>query len=297
MGHLGRRLISLALLAVGAATLAGCGSTAHVTRTITRTVSTAPASPPTTTSRSTTATTTAHAQTAPAASAIAGLSPRAIVVASAEALRHSGGYAMGADLRQGGRRTVIHLTTTGARTFFATLAVAGTVSDVIGLPGAAFLRGDLAFWRAQAGRSRAARTRAPTLANRWLRLSSAGARSVTGSLGTLASGTFARCLVEDHGTLSIAGRTRIGGTRAILVADAGNAPGATPSTLAVAATGRPYPLRYVANGPTRTGGRIDVCNTGRGGGATGTIALSQFGQIPPIQPPAGTGQAPGGANA
>jgi hypothetical protein len=79
----------------------------------------------------------------------------------------------------------------------------------------------------------------------------------------------------------------------VIVRDAGNAPGSTPSTLAVAATGTPYPLRYVATGDARRGGPVDVCNTGKGGGATGTITLSQFGQIAPIQRPTGVSSADG----
>jgi hypothetical protein len=78
----------------------------------------------------------------------------------------------------------------------------------------------------------------------------------------------------------------------IIVRDAGNAPGATPSTIAVSANGAPYPLRYVATGRTRRGGRVDVCNNGRGGGATGTITLGRFGNTPSIQPPAGAQNGP-----
>jgi hypothetical protein len=48
----------------------------------------------------------------------------------------------------------------------------------------------------------------------------------------------------------------------------------------------------VATGRTRRGGRIDVCNNGKGGGATGTITLGRFGSATSIQPPSGAQTGP-----
>ena len=55
----------------------------------------------------------------------------------------------------------------------------------------------------------------------------------------------------------------------------------------MAAGGPPYPLRYTATGATRSGGRVDVCNDGKGGDAEGSITLSQFGQTPSLTAPEG----------
>ncbi len=186
-------------------------------------------------------------------------------------------------------RTIISLTTTGRDRYEASLTSAHSMFSVIALPGRAYLRGDRAFWRSQVASSAAA----ARLAGRWLHVPARGARSVTRSLGTLSPGTFARCLTEDHGALTVAGHATIDGTPAVIIRDAGNAPGATPSTIAVASRGAPYPLRYVASGATRRGGRIDVCNDGRGNGATGSITLSQFGRTPVVQAPARAGSAGG----
>ncbi|MDX6539889.1 MAG: hypothetical protein QOI71_1499, partial [Gaiellales bacterium] len=49
----------------------------------------------------------------------------------------------------------------------------------------------------------------------------------------------------------------------MVVADAGDAPGSTPTKLYVATMGPPYPLRLTETGRGRPGGRIDVCNTGK----------------------------------
>ncbi len=290
----GRRCFAL-LLALAALALAGCGSTTvhHVTTTITRSASASSS----TTSRSTTAnsTTTTSAKTTATAAAgrpLAGHSPRQVIDLAAAALRHAGGYAMRADLLQSHTRTIIDLSANADSRYEATLTSAGATYSVISVPGAAYLRGDAAFWRAQAKGNAALARR---LRGHWLHVPDSGAHSVTKSLGTLTPGTLARCLTEDHGTLTLAGHTTVAGRRALVVRDAGNAPGATPSTITVAATGTPYPLRYDATGATRRGGRVDVCNDGKGDGATGTIALSQFGHTPAVSAPVTAGSYGGGS--
>jgi hypothetical protein len=86
--------------------------------------------------------------------------------------------------------------------------------------------------------------------------------------------------------LRLAGHTTIDHTRALVVKDSGDVPGGTPSTIAVADSGPPYPLRYTATGATRPGGRRDVCNDGKGGDSEGTIRFRRFGEVPAIRPPA-----------
>jgi hypothetical protein len=301
-----RRSLVLWMVAV-ALVAAGCGvhKVRHVTTTITvpatglsSTQSSASSATATSSSSSsstapsTTATQAAHSSAA--GSQVAGRSPRAIVAAAARALRTSDGYTMRADLTENGDRSVVALTADGPRTYQATLSDDGRVSGLVTLPGASYLRGNRAFWSGQSGSGSAARARAARLAGHWLKLNSRGAQSLAKSLGSLAPDVLARCLVEDHGTLTLAGHTTIGRTPAVIVKDAGDAPGATPSTIAIAASGSPDPLRYTATGPTRRGGRIDVCNSGKGGDNEGTIDFSQFGQVPAIQAP--TGATGGGAN-
>jgi hypothetical protein len=285
----------VAALSMSALALAGCGSTTirHVTTTITRPAATAATSTspsPTTTHAAASHTTTTTSRAAHAAlSRLDGHSPLGIIDVAAAALRRSHGYAMRADLVQDGERTMIALTTSGRDRFAASLTTSHTMFSVISLPGAAYLRGDRAFWRSQVPTAAAA----ARLAGRWLHVPDSGARSVTRTLGTLSPGTFARCLTEDHGALTVAGHATIHGSPALIIRDAGNAPGATPSTIAVTSSGAPYPLRYIATGATRRGGRVDVCNNGRGGGATGTITLSEFGRTPVVQAPARAGSADG----
>jgi hypothetical protein len=109
-----------------------------------------------------------------------------------------------------------------------------------------------------------------------------------------APATLARCLTEDHGTLSIGGRASINGEPAILLRDAGNLPGTQPGTVAVATTGPPYPLRLTATGRQRAGGRTDVCNEGHtSGDQNATLTFSRFNQIPALQAPRDAIETPG----
>ena len=288
-----------ALLVVGAVSVAGCGGTAirHVTTTITRTSSSVPTTP-TVAGETTAGGGSGGAAVAPKPahrhrSALAGRSPRAVLRASADALRHVHSYSMHAVLRQNGVRTVVNLSAASNHRYVASTTVGRSSFELIVLSPRVYLHANRRFWLNQAGRSAAARARARRLAGRWLTLPSRSGRSLTHSLGTLAPGTLARCLTEDHGRLTIEGRRPIvGHRRAIIVSDAGNAPGATPSTIAISAIGAHYPLRYVATGRTRRGGRVDVCNDGKGGGATGTITLGRFGNAPSIQPPSGAQSGP-----
>jgi hypothetical protein len=226
-------------------------------------------------------------------SAITGHSPQVVLRAAADALRHVHSYSMHAALRQDGLRTVVNLSAASNHRYVASTTVGRSSFELIVLSPRVYLQANRRFWLNQAGRSAKARTRARRLAGRWLSLPGHSGRSLTHSLGTLAPGTLARCLTEDHGRLTIeSGHPIIDHRRAIIVRDAGNAPGATPSTIAVAASGTHYPLRYVATGRTRRGGRVDVCNDGKGGGATGTINLARFGNAPSIQPPSGAQTGP-----
>lgn len=226
-------------------------------------------------------------------SALAARSPRAILAAAADALRRVHSYSMHAALRQNGQRTVVNLAAASNHRYVASTTVGPSSFELIVLSPRVYLQANRRFWLNQAGRSAIARARARRLAGRWLTLPGRSGRSLTQSLGTLAPGTLARCLTEDHGRLSVERRRSVvDHRRAIIVRDAGNAPGATPSTIAVSADGAHFPLRYVATGRTRRGGRVDVCNNGKGGGATGTITLGRFGRTPSIQAPSGAQTGP-----
>jgi hypothetical protein len=274
----------ITVLALGCLTaLAACGSSGS--QTATKTASSATSTPSAATATAT------GSSTAAAAVTEASKPPNEILSDMAAALRDAHGYAMQGTITQDRQRLRLKLTTTSATSVDLAFAIGDATAELIGVPGASYIRGNTAFWRSQAA------PRLARLANHWIEVPSSNARSLTSSLGSLAPATLAHCLIEDHGTLTLVGRTTIDGQPAILLKDAGDLPGSSPSVVAVAATGAPYPLRYTATGGQRAGGRVDVCNDGKASDARGTITFSQFGKVPPIQPPKGAVQLTAGPRA
>jgi hypothetical protein len=196
------------------------------------------------------------------------------------AMRVARSYSLQAAFIQGGRPLRLTLLTTGPRSLEFGYGHRPLSFEVIESAGAFYLRANEAFWRPHLG------TRAPLATGRWFQVPPSAMRKAVSALGHFGPSTLSRCLVEDHGTLRVVGVTTVDGQRAILIKDAGNVPGSTPSEFAVAATGPPYPLRATSLGRSRAGGRLDACNDGKASTSLGTITFSQFGRVPPIQPPA-----------
>jgi hypothetical protein len=246
-----------AVAAVGCVVvIAGCGS-----------------SSPASTSRSSRSTTSTSTQSA------LGKSPKQLVADASIALRQAHGFTVQGSIVQGAHRVELKIAETSATTIRLSIVAGKTSEQLVRVPGGSYFRANRTFWAVHRS------PQAAQLANRWIELPMATSRSFTASLGALAPDTLARCLTEDHGTLSIAGTTTIEHRRAIVVKDAGNAPGSAPGTLAIAATGPPYPLALRVTGGQRAGGRIDVCNQGKATKETGMLTLEQFGHVPTITAP------------
>ena len=269
--------------------IAGCGSGGSThSSTTSATTTAATSSAPTSSSSST----TPASSSTTAATGLASVAPTRVLAAATAALRSAKGYEMRGTITQGHQRLRLQLTTTGPTTIDLVFAIGKADAELISLPNSSYIRANATFWSTQGG----AGAKAARLADRWIQVPSAAAGSVTKSLGSLAPATLARCLGEDHGRLSIAGRTTIAGRAAIVLRDAGNAPGSSPGQLAVAASGPPYPLRYTATGGQRAGGKVDVCNDGKANDARGSLTFSHFGHVAPIVPPANAQQTPQSPN-
>jgi hypothetical protein len=206
-------------------------------------------------------------------------SAKQILADAAGALKTARGYVLQGTLTDQGRPVRLKVVAASAKSLELALSGGGANAELIALPNADYVRANAAFWRPRVGQH------ATTLANHWIEIPPAGAQGMTASLGRFAPGTLARCLAEDHGSLSVAGKTMVDGRPAVVLKDAGNAPGSAPGTLAVATSGPPYPLRATATGGQRAGGRVDVCNDGKAGNTHGTLTISHFGAVPPIKAP------------
>jgi hypothetical protein len=234
----------------------------------------------TSTSRTRTASASSAAGTSGSSTAGPGQAHK-LLMEAATALRRAHGYAMRGAIGDGRLRLRLEAATSSNGSVEIAVTIGPASEQLIFVKSAAYVRANEYYWRSQA----TTRTRAPALANRWIAVPPSGADALAASFGVFSPPNLARCLVEDHGSLSIATGSPLAGKRTVVVKDAGNAPGASPGSLIIAAQGPRYPLRLSSTGDTRPGGRIDVCNDGKGGNARGTIAFSQFGKVPAIRAP------------
>ncbi len=203
------------------------------------------------------------------------------MAAAAAALRSARSYAINATMTQGGTTQQLQMDYGGPQRISVQLnAGAGPVRMIL-LGDDTYINASAQFWRSQGPATRAI---ASELGGKWIALGASAGKGVLSGLGHLSPEYGARCLTEDHGTLSVAGTTTVSGQPAVVIKDAGNKPGSQPGTLAVAATGTPYPLRIASSGRQQPG-HTNVCNNS--GSSVGTATLSDFDNVPAITAPAG----------
>jgi hypothetical protein len=197
-------------------------------------------------SPSTRTSTASRAETDGTTSAVSS-APDKLLLAAARALREAHGYAMRGAITDG-RQGIRFTASASPRGSVAIgVAIGRSSAQLRFVKRAAYLQANEYYWRSQP----ATRSRAPALANRWLAVPTARAAALASSFGILSPPTFTRCLVENHGSLSIIAGSRVAGKPTLVLKDDGNAPGAAPSSLLIAAQGPPYPLRLSSNGNTR----------------------------------------------
>lgn len=213
------------------------------------------------------------------AAGVAAKSPAQIITAAQSALRSAHGYVMTGNMTQAKQKLKLRVTYGGSSKLEMQMSEGTGTAAIIAVPGAAYIKASKAYWQAQGGGS------ILRYANRWIELPASYSNKFIKQLGHFNPGTLARCLGEDHGKLSTAGTTTVSGQRSVVIRDAGGVPGSNPGTLDIAATGPAYPLRVTATGPTRKGGKVDVCNDGKGSNLEGTLNLSRFNHPPSIKAP------------
>jgi hypothetical protein len=212
-------------------------------------------------------------------SGLASRSPHQIVDAAQAALRSAKSFVAAGTLHQGAEVMTLRIVNGGGSKLDLRFDEGGKSAEIIATGGSGYVRGNEKFWSAQAAGI------ASRVANRWIELPSGASKQFTSGLGQFAPHTLARCLGENLGRLSHGGSTTVNGTRAVVIRQAGNAPGSNPGTLAVAATGPAYPLRVTSTGPSRPGGKIDACNDGKASDTQGSLTLSDFDHAPAVVAP------------
>lgn len=208
-------------------------------------------------------------------------SPKQIIAAAQAAMRPVHAFVAVGTFTRPGQASQFVLVIGGSSKLDLRLRSGSKDEHVIVLGGTSYVRASKAYWKGHVSAAQLG-----LVANRWIEFPTSANKSMTSGLGPLDPRTFARCLGENLGTLSLDGTTTVNGKPAVVIRDAGDVPGGSPGTIAVASTGKPYPLRLTATGPTRPGGKVDACNDGKASSMLGTMTLSHFNHPPAITAPA-----------
>lgn len=137
----------------------------------------------------------------------------------------------------------------------------------------AYMKANQKFWSNEIHNPSAA----SLAAGRWFVAPARSIASAASIAGKLSPSRLAGCLLSHHGRLSFGGEMTVDDRPAILLDDAGNRPGGRRRTLAVAATGVPYPLQVTTTSKQRPGGNKGPCSTQKSSAnAIGTVTFSRF---------------------
>lgn len=211
--------------------------------------------------------------------------PAQILKASAAALGAAGSMRMQGTMTQlSGPRRRMHFDFDLYRTRAFSMQIAtahGTVRMIVD-GNRSYMRADRAFWQATSRNS----PLAAMFANRWIVISGASAHSMTSGLGNVEPAHLASCLAKFRGHITVAGSASVGGRPAVLLVSAGDYPGGQHETIAIAASGPPYPLRLTASGKQRPGGHRGPCGSSTGPASVGSVTLSDFGKLGKLSVPA-----------
>lgn len=213
-------------------------------------------------------------------------SPDQILADSAAALRTAGSYRMVARMTQLTRpRQRVRFTADvfSAHTFSMSMSSNGLGFELIFTANRAYMKADQRFWDKETHNSAAG----ALLAGRWFLAPPGTANSLASIAGQVSPSRLGRCMLVQHGHLSIAGHTTVDHQPAVVLHDAGQGAGNQRGTLAIATTGVPYPLQITANGKQRPGTTKGPCGSnGSGPSTVGTVTLSGFGHLGKLRLPA-----------
>jgi hypothetical protein len=185
------------------------------------------------------------------ANGVASKPPRAILAASAAALSGVESFHLEGTQGAGKKATQVKADVGLPSKLRLTIGQGDAAATIIVVDGSLYIKANAAFWKGQ-GTGQAAQQ----LADRWLK-TPAGSGELESLTKDLDTKTLSSCLVKGHGTLEHGGKATVDGQEAVVIVDKGDRPGTNPGKLFVAATGEPLPLRTLATGPERPGGKKD----------------------------------------
>lgn len=227
-----------------------------------------------------------------------------IVLKSAAALKRVHSYhAAGVSVDKDGRTRLVADVSDDGRLRVTTRSRDGVLSLIV-IGRDTYVKGDRRFWITTSGVGSGLRA-ADLFAGRWVKAPPSFGAPFLKTVKELLPKTFAHCLPQKLGTLSITGTRTYRGQRVTVVADEGDVAGGTPSEMWFAAKGAPLPARGLSHGLTRQGGGYDpLCDEPDDTTTRSSYRFGQYDSIRKIVPPANPldlgklrGQEPGGRSA
>jgi hypothetical protein len=223
------------------------------------------------------------------ANGIASKPPRAILADAAAALRRAESFHLEGTQGAGKKATEVKADIGLPSKLRLTIGQGDASASIIIVGGSLYIKANAAFWNQQ-GVGQAAQQ----LAGRWLK-TPAGSGELQSLTKDLDTKTLAGCLVKGHGTLEHGGKATVDGQEAVVIVDKGDRPGTNPGKLFVAATGEPLPLRTLATGPERPGGKQDPkCDDGTPTTAGDEATFSDYDEPLDLSAPSGAVEIGGG---
>ncbi|HET9050954.1 MAG TPA: hypothetical protein VFO60_04580 [Candidatus Dormibacteraeota bacterium] len=198
--------------------------------------------------------------------------PDQIVADAQAAVRAVQSYHVSLDVRAGRDDATFDLDVAGPGLVSGHMNIGGSSGDIVVASDQVYLRGaDLV--------ATLAGSPASPVSGGWVETSGSAVPDVVKAVTPFIDPTtVADCVLGQHGSLT-ATRGTYAGESVVELHDAGDVPGTAPATLAVAATGRPYPLHLVVTGPTQLGtvALPDACDAGPAA-ATATASATSSAQ-------------------
>ncbi len=213
----------------------------------------------------------------------AALSPRELLLESAKAIGRVDSYRLsGVSVTKDDRSHYEGETTADGRMRATYRDKDGTLS-VIAIGRATWLKGDQRYWRKVGG---AAARSSRVLSGRWVKLPPSAGSPLREDVLRLLPERQAYCLPKNLGTLSLDGTRIWKGRKVIVLRDAGDQPGTTPSELWIAATGPAVPLRELQHGRQKPGGVFDgLCDDRDEDTLRSSTSIDGYDAVAPIVPP------------
>lgn len=166
-----------------------------------------------------------------------------------------------------------------------TLTTSKEKAQFVELPGVVYIKANAAFWRTTGEKLSSNVVR--KLANRWIRQKADKDASI---VSEFAPKKLAACLTGGTGTLSKAGTATIAGQQALVIEDAGDKPGTTPSRYYLTSKPPILLLRAVQTGKPKPGTTKDKScsdDSGDDDSTSSDLAFSRFNKVPRVTAPHG----------